>query len=90
MIDGFTASEIQTGETSIFVRSSGDGLVHGRRIACPILALWGAGGPLDTWYVEEGGRWHSGRRWVKTTFGDMRWTPGTSSRRKPRNKLPKP
>lgn len=27
----------------------------GRRIACPLLALWGAGGPLDTWYEEAGG-----------------------------------
>jgi haloacetate dehalogenase len=27
----------------------------GRRIGCPLLALWSAGGPLGTWYVEEGG-----------------------------------
>src|SRR5829696_4350650 len=27
----------------------------GRRIACPLLALWSAQGALDTWYVEEGG-----------------------------------
>ncbi|MFL6678775.1 MAG: alpha/beta fold hydrolase [Burkholderiaceae bacterium] len=26
-----------------------------RRIACPMLALWSAGGPLDTWYVDGGG-----------------------------------
>jgi haloacetate dehalogenase len=26
-----------------------------RRIACPLLALWSARGPLDTWYVEESG-----------------------------------
>src|SRR5262245_3816095 len=25
----------------------------GRRIACPLLALWSAGGPLDTWYAAE-------------------------------------
>ena len=27
----------------------------GRRIACPLLALWSARGPLGTWYAEEGG-----------------------------------
>ena len=27
----------------------------GRRIACPVLALWGAGGALDTWYLDAGG-----------------------------------
>jgi haloacetate dehalogenase len=27
----------------------------GRRIACPLLALWSARGPLDTWYAEESG-----------------------------------
>jgi haloacetate dehalogenase len=27
----------------------------GRRIACPLLALWSAGGALDSWYVEESG-----------------------------------
>jgi haloacetate dehalogenase len=27
----------------------------GRRIACPLLVLWSAGGALDTWYVEAGG-----------------------------------
>lgn len=27
----------------------------GHRIVCPLLALWSARGPLDTWYVEEGG-----------------------------------
>jgi haloacetate dehalogenase len=26
-----------------------------RRIACPLLALWSAGGPLDTWYARAGG-----------------------------------
>jgi haloacetate dehalogenase len=28
---------------------------EGRRIACPLLALWSAHGPLDTWYAEAGG-----------------------------------
>jgi haloacetate dehalogenase len=27
----------------------------GHRIRCPILVLWSAGGPLDTWYVADGG-----------------------------------
>src|SRR5215468_6073846 len=27
----------------------------GRRIGCPLLVLWGAHGPLDTWYRDEGG-----------------------------------
>jgi haloacetate dehalogenase len=35
----------------------------GRRIACPLLALWSAKGPLDTWYVEEGGPIALWRAW---------------------------
>jgi haloacetate dehalogenase len=27
----------------------------GRRIGCPLLVLWSAGGALDTWYLEAGG-----------------------------------
>jgi haloacetate dehalogenase len=27
----------------------------GRRIACPVLALWSRGGPLSTWYRNDGG-----------------------------------
>ena len=27
----------------------------GRRIGCPVLALWSATGPLATWYVDHGG-----------------------------------
>jgi haloacetate dehalogenase len=30
-------------------------LASGHRIACPILALWSAPGPLGTWYAQEGG-----------------------------------
>jgi haloacetate dehalogenase len=26
-----------------------------RRITCPLLALWSAGGPLDAWYRDQGG-----------------------------------
>ncbi len=27
----------------------------GRRISCPVLALWSASGPLSTWYHDDGG-----------------------------------
>jgi haloacetate dehalogenase len=27
----------------------------GRRISCPVLALWSGSGPLGTWYTSEGG-----------------------------------
>ena len=27
----------------------------GRRIACPLLALWSGAGPVESWYVDEGG-----------------------------------
>jgi haloacetate dehalogenase len=27
----------------------------GRRITCPVLALWSANGPLATWYTDDGG-----------------------------------
>ena len=35
----------------------------GRRITCPLLALWSAGGPLGTWYVESGGPVALWRAW---------------------------
>jgi haloacetate dehalogenase len=35
----------------------------GRRIACPLLALWSARGALDTWYVEAGGPVALWREW---------------------------
>lgn len=44
-------------------------LAHGRRITCPILALWGAGGPLDTWYVEQGGPLALWRTWGEDVGG---------------------
>jgi haloacetate dehalogenase len=28
---------------------------RGNKIACPVLALWSAGGPVDTWYAKAGG-----------------------------------
>ncbi|HEV2900559.1 MAG TPA: alpha/beta hydrolase [Pseudaminobacter sp.] len=30
-------------------------LGNGRRIVCPLLALWNANGPIDTWYAAESG-----------------------------------
>jgi len=35
----------------------------GRRIACPLLALWSADGALNTWYVEAGGPIALWRAW---------------------------
>jgi haloacetate dehalogenase len=35
----------------------------GRRIACPLLALWSAQSALETWYVEEGGPLALWRQW---------------------------
>jgi haloacetate dehalogenase len=36
---------------------------RGHRIACPLLALWSAQGPLDSWYTEEGGPIALWRAW---------------------------
>jgi haloacetate dehalogenase len=41
----------------------------GRRIACPLLALWSALGPLATWYVEEGGPIALWRAWSDDVQG---------------------
>jgi haloacetate dehalogenase len=40
-----------------------------RRITCPMLHLWGAGGPLDTFYGEEGGALGIWRKWAKNVQG---------------------
>lgn len=42
---------------------------HGRRVACPLLALWSAGGALDTWYVEESGPLALWRAWADDVRG---------------------
>jgi haloacetate dehalogenase len=39
------------------------------RIACPILALWGKGGPLDSWYEEAGGPLGIWRNWADAVSG---------------------
>jgi haloacetate dehalogenase len=41
----------------------------GRRITAPVLALWGAGGPLDTWYADAGGPLGIWRRWADDVRG---------------------
>jgi haloacetate dehalogenase len=38
-------------------------LARGRRIGCPLLALWSAEGALGTWYAEEGGPLALWRAW---------------------------
>jgi pimeloyl-ACP methyl ester carboxylesterase len=42
----------------------------GRRIACPLLVLWSAGGPLGSWYTEAGGPLGLWRRWADDVRGD--------------------
>jgi haloacetate dehalogenase len=40
-----------------------------RRIACPVLALWGKDGPLDHWYVDVGGPLGIWRDWANDVTG---------------------
>jgi haloacetate dehalogenase len=42
---------------------------RGRRIACPVLALWSARGPLATWYAEAGGPLALWRAWADDVQG---------------------
>ena len=41
----------------------------GRRIACPVLALWSAKGGLDKWYREAGGPLQLWREWADDVSG---------------------
>jgi len=41
----------------------------GRRVRCPLLALWSAGGPLDTWYCDVGGPLALWREWADEASG---------------------
>jgi haloacetate dehalogenase len=41
----------------------------GRRITAPLLALWSAGGPLDTWYADDGGPLAIWREWAHDVRG---------------------
>jgi len=43
--------------------------VSRRRIRCPILVLWSARGPLDTWYQEQGGPLALWRNWADNVAG---------------------
>jgi haloacetate dehalogenase len=40
-----------------------------RRITCPMLHLWSAGGPLDTLYEQEGGALGIWRKWADSVQG---------------------
>ncbi len=40
-----------------------------RRITCPMLLLWGAGGPLDTFYEKDGGALGIWRSWADNVQG---------------------
>ena len=41
----------------------------GRRIDCPVLVLWSAGGTLDEWYEDEGGPLALWRGWCRDVRG---------------------
>jgi haloacetate dehalogenase len=41
----------------------------GRRIACPVMALWGTGGALDQWYEGAGGPLGIWRDWAEDVRG---------------------
>jgi haloacetate dehalogenase len=42
---------------------------EGRLITCPLLVLWSADGPLDTWYSNEGGPLALWRAWATDVDG---------------------
>ena len=42
---------------------------RGRRISCPLLAMWSARGALDTWYVKDGGPIALWRDWSDDVRG---------------------
>lgn len=44
-------------------------LASGHRITCPLLALWSAGGALDTWYTDEGGPLALWKDWADHVHG---------------------
>jgi len=44
-------------------------LAAGRRIACPVLAIWSAEGGLDSWYEDEGGPLALWRQWCDDVRG---------------------
>jgi haloacetate dehalogenase len=42
---------------------------HGRRIPCPLLAVWSGRGPLESWYAEAGGPLTLWRPWADDVRG---------------------
>ena len=42
---------------------------EGRRITCPMLHLWASGGPLDTFYQQDGGALGIWRKWADNVNG---------------------
>ena len=44
-------------------------LESGRRINCPVLALWSAKGALASWYVNEGGPLALWQQWANNVRG---------------------
>jgi haloacetate dehalogenase len=44
-------------------------LAAGRRIACPVLALWSGSGALASWYEDDGGPLGLWRRWADDLRG---------------------
>lgn len=45
-------------------------LAAGRRIGCPLLALWSASGALASWYADAGGPLGLWRRWADDVRGE--------------------
>jgi haloacetate dehalogenase len=45
-------------------------LAQGRRISCPLLALWSASGGLASWYADDGGPLGIWRRWAAHVTGE--------------------
>lgn len=41
----------------------------GKRIQCPVLVLWSAGGAVDTWYAASGGPLAIWRTWANQVEG---------------------
>jgi haloacetate dehalogenase len=42
---------------------------EGRRIKCPMLHLWASGGPLDTFYEQNGGALGIWKKWADNVQG---------------------
>jgi haloacetate dehalogenase len=60
--------EYRAAATIDFARDLADRAAN-RRISCPVLTLWGKGGPLDTWYEDAGGPLGIWRDWAAGVRG---------------------